>query len=83
MIRADKIKKNEDMPLIVKKNQTNSSNSSLFEKTQQLKKFYQNNMPPYPLEDMITIREKALEKREKDMLNKLNDELQHSKFSHE
>ena len=30
-------------------------------------------MSAYPVEEMIEIREKALEKREKEMLNILND----------
>ena len=61
----------------------NNSSISLLENTQELKKFYQKNMSAYPVEEMIEIREKALEKREKEMLNILNDQLQQSKVSHE
>ena len=61
------------MPLIRRKNSNpNISNLSLLENTQELKKFYQKNMSIYPIEEMIQIREKALEKREKEMLNSLN-----------
>lgn len=70
----DRRKKNEDMPLVRRRNiKKSTSVVSLEEKTEELKKFYQKNMSVYPIEDMIYIREKALEKREKAMLNALNE----------
>ena len=60
MIRADKLKKNEDMPLVRRKGISNNSSIGVLEKTHELKKFYQRNMPAYPIENMIEIREKAL-----------------------
>ena len=57
-------RKNEDLPLLVKKASKDSKNlSNIFEKTEGLKKYLSDNMFNYPIEEMIYIRERALDKK--------------------
>ena len=63
---------------MIKKSKDSKNLTNIFEKTEGLKKYLSDNMFNYPIEEMIYIREKALDKKEKAEVDQLNLHLHNS-----